>query len=327
MFRINHIITRCADANPWTNVYGVARSLLAIGTLITFVFNDTGILFRPAVGMAAYPICQGIAGNLSLFCVLQDHLEIARYLTIGILLLVVIGWRPMLTGILHWWVSFSYISSSILVDGGDHITAVLSLLLLPITLVDKREWHWQTEQTNASTSQRIRNILANTTTCIIRIQVAIVYLHAAAAKCAVDEWVNGTALYYWFTDPVFGLNDTIYPLFYPLLTNAFSVTILTWGVIVFEFALFLGLVVPRHHRSTLLVLGVCFHLMIVLVHGLASFYFAMSGALVLYLRPLDWPIPGVSIKEYLRRKWTYLTLSFSVFTHGRYKKTRSDRNH
>ena len=34
---------------PWTNVYGVARSLLAAATLLTLVANPAGQLFHPLV--------------------------------------------------------------------------------------------------------------------------------------------------------------------------------------------------------------------------------------------------------------------------------------
>jgi len=35
----------------------------------------------------------------------------------------------------------------------------------------------------------------------------VVYFHAATAKLAMEEWLNGTVLYYWLNDPVVGLSN------------------------------------------------------------------------------------------------------------------------
>lgn len=46
-------------------------------------------------------------GSIGLACVLPvKNLELARWLAVAILLLVASGWRRV-TGVLHWWVSFS----------------------------------------------------------------------------------------------------------------------------------------------------------------------------------------------------------------------------
>ncbi len=37
-----------ASATPWTNVYGVGRTLLALGTLVTLAFTRTSQLILPA---------------------------------------------------------------------------------------------------------------------------------------------------------------------------------------------------------------------------------------------------------------------------------------
>lgn len=37
--------------NPWTNAYGLARSLIGLATLLTLLFNDSSILFKPAAGL------------------------------------------------------------------------------------------------------------------------------------------------------------------------------------------------------------------------------------------------------------------------------------
>ncbi|HSP17290.1 MAG TPA: sporulation-delaying protein SdpB family protein [Thermoanaerobaculia bacterium] len=284
--RIDRWMDGLTANDPCTNVYGVARTLIAASTLLTFVFTDTDVLFRPALGIDTIPICNGLAGRISLFCLLSGHLDVARGIVIVLLATVASGWRPRLTGIIHWWISFSFMSSAILVDGGDQVCAVIALLLVPVTLMDRRRWHWsKPDPIDDSLGESSRRLVALTALTVIRIQVAIIYLHAAVAKCAVAEWMNGTALYYWFTDPMFGAPNWLGPFLMPALVHGPSVTILTWSVIVLEFSLFAGLLARDEYRHALLIAGILFHVGIALIHGLVSFSLTMFGALILLLRP------------------------------------------
>ncbi|MFH6682314.1 hypothetical protein RI119_04800 [Bacillus amyloliquefaciens] len=82
--------------------------------------------------------------TFSLFLLFPDfrYIEIVKAVCICILILVVIGWRPRLTGFFHWWISYSFQNSAVTLDGGDQVAAVFTLLLLPLTLTDPRKWHW-----------------------------------------------------------------------------------------------------------------------------------------------------------------------------------------
>src|SRR5439155_8663926 len=87
------------SSSPWTNVYGVARTLIALGTLATLAFSHSTSIFRPAVGIDQVPQCVGPA-RASLFCAFgHDHLELARWVAVATLTVVAIGWRPRVTGL------------------------------------------------------------------------------------------------------------------------------------------------------------------------------------------------------------------------------------
>ena len=276
-----------ASINPWTNVYGLARTLLAVGTGITLAFNHSTILFRATPGVASVPFCHGPA-QVGIFCIFSTgQLDIARWLAVAILVVVASGWRPRLTGLPHWWISFSLQASSVALDGGDHVTAVLTLLMLPVALTDGRRWHWQGAPAVPPRGRdELKRILALSSLIAIRIQVAGIYLHTSLAKFRVEEWADGTALYYWWTDPTIGVADWLRPFLMPMLTHS-SVALLTWGAILLELTLFMGLVMPRAYRSVLLVAGIAFHVAIAIMMGLISFSMAMFAALVLYLRPVE----------------------------------------
>jgi antimicrobial peptide system SdpB family protein len=211
------------------------------------------------------------------------------------LLVVAIGWRPRITGLFHWYIAASLFASALMADGGDQITVVLAFLLVPVTMTDPRRWHWEAPvratpvagsgllSTRAASAQ----ILALSCFMMIRLQMAGVYLQAATSKMRVPEWRDGTAVYYYFTHPSFGLADPVKSWAMPLLANGIVVTGLTWGAVLLEIFLFAGLIAERRYRRVLLRLGIAFHAMIALVHGLLSFTLAMWAGLMLFLHPVD----------------------------------------
>ena len=271
---------------PWTNVYGLGRSLLAFGTALTLTFNTSNILFRPAAGVPECPYCRDIS-HFSIFCVFSGHLEVVRFVSVIVLLIVASGWRPRYTAFFHWWVSFSFQTAAITLNGGDQVTAVLTLLILPIACTDRRKWHWQSIPwgRHPNTIEVLRRLTALITLSVIRFQVAIIYFHALIGKLNVDDWVNGTVLYYWFTEPTIGLPASLSGLT-PLLTTRL-VVVLTWATLLLEAALFMALIMPKSARKYWLVAGIVFHSLIAISMGLVSFAIAMFAALVLYLQPFD----------------------------------------
>lgn len=277
--------------NPWTNVYGLARTLMALGLLSTLLFSSVDDLFAtPTFRAISETIPVTRFGLFYLMSGSHESLELARWLSIAILVVIASGWMPRFTGILHWWLSFSFAVGTSVVEGGDQINANLTLLLLPVTIMDSRRWHWSNWTPELlSAGEQIRAVIAESCMLIIRLQVAAIYFNAAVGKLGVREWVDGTALYYWFMHPVFGMNGAIQTLILPIITNPWGVTLLTWGVIAFETLLASALVMQRRHYQRLLLPGIVFHFAIVVAHGLFNFFFAMAGALVLYLRPSDRP--------------------------------------
>lgn len=292
--------------NPWTNVYGTARSLLALCTLVALLADSTDLLFRP-LGVEVTANRTSLM-QYSLFSLLSGPwLPLAKAIAVTVLLLVLAGWRPRFTGIAHWWVTASFAASSLLVEGGDQVAAILALLLIPVTLTDPRPWHWGTSPVPLeTTSRKVAALISSSCLVVIRLQVALIYFFACTAKLAVTEWINGTALYYWLINPTFGLSPSLRPIFLPLLRNPWGVTFMTWSVLVLEALLFMGLTMRPRYRPLLLKAGLLFHFGIVVFHGLFTFFLAMAAALILYLRQVDEPfqpvlawMPDISRRERL----------------------------
>lgn len=268
---------------PWTNTYGLARSTLAMGTLLTLVFNDMSHLFKPISASLDTPACDSL--GISIFCLLG--IGLGRVAAVIVLAVVIIGWRPRITGILHWWVMYSFINSATVLDGGDHIAAIISLLLVPLTLTDSRRSHWQRFETldDFNMPFQMQSIVAQTTIVIIKVQIAIIYLNAAVSKISVTEWSNGTAVYYWFKHPMFGYTEGLGFLLEPLVYNRFGVMAISWGTIALELTLFAGLFMDKRLKRYVFIIGVAFHFGILVVHGLVSFFFSMTACLILLLGP------------------------------------------
>lgn len=277
----------------WTNVYGMARSMLAAATLLTLLANPAGELFHPLVIDDPGIVDRRAFDGLSLFFLARDHLLLGKSVAVLLLVLVIIGWRPRLTALPHWWISYSFAASAAVIDGGDVVAAILTLLLLPVALTDTRAWQWR----GVGTGGLPASVAAGTGLLLVRLQVSVVYLFAAVEKLQREEWANGTALYYWWTHPKFGAWGPFRWLT-DLLGASRWVVPVTWSVLVLELCLAFALVAPVRLRARLLPVALLFHAGIALVHGLPTFALTMSAGLILYLRPVWRPF---EFPEFVRR--------------------------
>jgi antimicrobial peptide system SdpB family protein len=286
---------------PWGSGLGLGRTVLALGTLGTLLATPPQVLLSPMPGGVTVPACVGLA-RASIWCVLPGNPQLARWLSVAVLAAVASGWRPRLTTIPHWWVSWSLFASVSIQDGGDQITAVLTLLLIPLALTDPRRWHWQpTPPGRGGPLPRIIGVLA---LLLIQIQVAAVYLDAGIAKLGVPDWANGTAMFYIFRNAIYGAPSWLSPMLSAITNLPVGVALLTWGAVVLEVILGLALLLPRQLRPLLLAAGLLFHDMIALSMGLISFDLAMSAALLLYLLPTGCQLTA---PNWLARAKTHLT--------------------
>ncbi|GAB3807247.1 sporulation-delaying protein SdpB family protein [Virgibacillus kimchii] len=287
--KLGEKITLYAEKQPlWTNVYGFARTLLAGSLALLLLFNPTQTFFRPGAGIPEYPLC---GGNLSVFCYVPNdffYFELIRWIFIILLLIIASGWRPRITGVLHFYITYSFYTTALTLDGGEQANVALTLLLIPLTLTDKRKWHWQRSEipNTSSKAYMFAFITGLCTYFAIRFQVAIIYLNAAYSKVTGEYWIDGTAVYYFLQDTLLGISENLGNMLFPLLETPF-VVIPTWGTVILEFLLFAALFTPKKYWKWFLVSGLAFHFMIALVIGLFNFAIVMFAALILFLRPLE----------------------------------------
>lgn len=279
IYSIKTKIDSLTNGKYWTNFLGLGRSSLALGLLLTLLFNSHETLFSFGLQNEMNPTFNQF-NFLSIYNIIGDF-YIAKLISIFVLIIVITGIYPRFTCILHWWVTYSFFITSFAVDGGDQINNILTFLLIPICITDNRKNHWKNEKLK---NGEISKIIAFYGYLLIEIQVAFLYFQAVVGKFGVNEWLNGTAVYYWFTNVNFGMNSTLYPFIIPILKNPFGVLLITWSVLLLEFFLFTSVFIKNQKIKKLAwVTGILFHLGIIIIHGLVSFFFSMLGALTLYL--------------------------------------------
>lgn len=283
MRQLDNFIERYAKLSVYNSALGLSRTFLAAGTFLTLIFNDENVLFKsglhPAWDSQIVPI-----NAINIFNLIPDnYISLVKWVVCLLLIIIGSGWRPRLMCIPHWYISTCFLNSALDIEGGDQITSNITMLLIPILLMDNRKWHWTNHFTdNDSLLKKSKSIISNSFFYVIKLQVCIIYFHSAVGKLSVIQWLDGTAPYYWFNHPVFGMSEWLKPIINPLLLNAFLAFIISWSVIILELILAAAIFIEQKHYKILFKIAIAFHFLIILIHGLFSFFFAMAGALSLY---------------------------------------------
>ncbi len=286
MNRINLIYNKFIEPVNVPAFYGwkfaLGRTMLSLSTLCSILFNDPNRIFN--ISFQQHPNIKTYAlAKLSIFNICYpDNLILAKYIACALLIISILGFLPRFFGIIQWWLSLSFYSSSYIIEGGDQINMILSFLLVPLTIFDYRVNHWkQFKRECESIKPLIYFVLI-----LIKIQVSILYIVAGISKFSNVQWREGTALYYWAINNSIGFNYAIEAFSLKLFDNRVFLFIATWSVILFE--LLLGLVpLKSWYNRKLLYSALFFHFLIFIFFGLFTFMLSMSGALFLYFITLN----------------------------------------
>jgi antimicrobial peptide system SdpB family protein len=275
-----------SQLNLYGPLLGLGRSLLALGNLLTILCSSTFVLFPPYSFTDKQHAATGIE-KINLFYLFPyKYIFIPEIIAILILVVTIIGYFPKITAILQAWVSLSLFSSLLIVEGGDQITQILSILLIPIMLFDKRKNHWEMTS-NQPDKNTPSGYFLYWSYLFIQLQMSLLYLDAAVEKIKVPEWKDGSAVYYWVNHNLFGAPDFLDRPINLFLSSNTAMTFTTWGVMILELLLFAALFMKQEYKNRLFVAAVFFHFLIFIIHGLPTFGLAMTGGLILYLLPLN----------------------------------------
>lgn len=287
--------------NIFTNTYGLARTIIAVGNLATFSLTDFSLYFEKEA-FQTKPF--GMLPNF-FYIFGENGLIYSQVISIIILLWVISGYLPQISGILHAWLVFSFCTFSILIEGGDQISQIILILLVPVTLFDKRINHWFKNDYFQYKRPDFFTEFSYSCLVIIQLQMCVLYFFSFVEKFKVAEWRDGSAFYYWYNNHPFGANNFFHSILNPLINYKISYIFITWGVLLLEILLFTAIFSSPKHKRILFYFGLVFHFMIWIIHGLGSFYLAMVGGLIIYLLPLDKSIDFkglLSLPQYILKK-------------------------
>lgn len=262
--------------------FAAGRTLLALATASELAFTRPTALFT-TVGSLTGPFCT-VQPAVSLFCLGDPHqFATARcWVAVAGLLAVASGYRPRYLAVIHLWLVFSVTTSATLPDGGDSIALIVVFLITPMCLADPRRWQWSAPRHRMGRNARVVSYLSF---WALRVQIAYLYADSAIAKMGVADWQNGSALYYFVRDRMFGAAGPLTPVWLWVSDQALTTLLITWGAIVAELAIALFTVLGRRWRLAAFWLGLALHGMIFASMGLFSFSLVMVGVGALIAAP------------------------------------------
>lgn len=265
---------------PFTFSYTFCRSALTLSLLLTLLFSDVESIF-PKFFYDLYKNDEFIISHINLFHLFgYENIIYAKIISIIVLMFVMSGYYPRITGILHFWVTYSFFYSCFILEGGDQVMLIITFLFIPLTLFDNRKNHFHKSIIKNETVK----IICNSIFLLIFIQIAVIYLQAGVEKLyKTEEWRNGTAIYYWINHNTFGVVGNIQRFFNYLLQFPLIITTLTWSVIILEIIIPFSIFFNKRIKRFILAIGIFFHSMIAFVHRIPGFSLIMIGVLFLYL--------------------------------------------
>ena len=261
--------------NPLSYVIAIGRSGLALAQLVVLIFTPAPYLFVPIFGQGDPLICNKSLDAVSIYCVGDKAISIgaAHVILIACFLIVASGLLPRYTSILHFWATFSLSNAVTLPDGGDTVVQFASLFLVFICLPDGRLWQWSKRpvRSQGSFAAALRGISWGAHWAL-RVQMAYIYIHSAMAKLSVENWSEGSAIYYIIRGDFFGTGNILQGLALAITGVPIFALALTWGTILSESFISLSCIAKNAtFQFTGFTVSLLLHLGIIAFLGLWSF--------------------------------------------------------
>lgn len=223
---------------------------------------------------------------MTIFCVFNQssyfEIGVTKIFVIIILLFIILGYLPQIMGVLHFWVAYSIQHNMTTVDGGEQVAMVICFWLMIFSLFDNRINHWHKQNNKFPIGISIGWAIL----FIIQVQVSYLYLNSSITKMKNLEWLDGTAVYYYLNDTLFGLPPILYNVFSSIIESPFIVFI-TWGTLLLQLILAGAIFANQKIKNIIFIIAILMHEMFAIFMGLISFSIVMIAVLILYLKPIN----------------------------------------
>ncbi|MDK4240210.1 hypothetical protein [Corynebacterium pseudodiphtheriticum] len=270
----------------WHKTFAVSRLLLSIAQLSVFAFTQTHNLFPPLILNNGEHKCEALGRAFSAYCLGDMFNEkTGTIIIVCILLWFGSGLLPQISGFAFVWSTFSFAQTIHLPDGGDYVAQVISVFLAVLGLPHTRIWYWQKPDPRTIKApliyvHKLLRLMTVPAYILLKLQFSWIYLNAAIAKTAVEQWQDGTAFYYVVRQEFFGVSGAIGDFIIEVSKIPIVTLGITWGVIIIEIAIALSLFLPRRLGIISLIISTTLHLSIFLFIGLFSFALIMIGGMI-----------------------------------------------
>ncbi len=176
---------------------------------------------------------------------------------------------------------------SITSDGGDNILRLVLLYMV-----------FMLEPEQLKKAKGVSIFLHNVAVVATLLQICVLYIISGSAKLQGHSWVNGTALYYVLHVDAYGVN---WVWLRDLIKQPLVVAGLTYTTIVYQIG-FVFMLTSRYHVFWVL-LGVGFHLGILVCMGLTTFSLIMISLGLFTVRDSEWRMIGSWLQATAPKLW------------------------
>ncbi|MGV0111796.1 sporulation-delaying protein SdpB family protein [Arthrobacter sp. CP30] len=263
--------------------FDIGRVLVALAQLSLLLTTPTSNMFVPVGEQPALARC-ATSWSLSAFCWAPP--DLVRWLFVGALVLIVLGFAPRITSWVHLYVALSIVLAIDLPEGGDQAAVAITVCIALISLSDTRYWAWSRSREPDSFGGRLYG-LSWAAHWLLRVQMAYIYLNSSISKMSVEAWQDGSAVYYVTRMEYFGVTGPLASLMREVTAIPLLAVAATWGTMITELAIAVLILCSRSWQRLAFILAAALHIMIILMIGLGSFGLVMIGG-VLAATSLAW---------------------------------------
>lgn len=265
--------------SPFSPMLGLVRSIIAFSLLLTLITNSSNTLFKPTSSDTSIINCS--YKEYTMFCLMSHenyfNISITKYIVIVCLILIIIGYLPQLMGIIHFYIAYSVQNTMTIIDGGEQVAMVMTFWLMLISLFDNRTNHWQKVRSRWKYNKAIGWGFIIT----LNFQISYLYLNSAITKMKNKEWLDGSAVYYYLNDNLYGLPKPLYNTFSFILESPL-VGFITWGTLLLQLLIFASVFSNSKYKKIIFYLAIFMHEIFALFMGLISFSIVMLAVLIFY---------------------------------------------
>lgn len=180
---------------------------------------------------------------------------------------------------MHLYATYSLSLATSLPDGGESVALLLAFLLAIASISNDKKWAWKPSSERKQV-YAVHDGVAAAAIIMLRVQLAYIYLDATVAKFGIADWANGTASYYVVNSPMFGDAGPLASLSSALVGNPLGVLLLSWGPLVLEVIVGLGILGTARLRKIAVFTDILLHAGFIIFIGLFSFSLVMIAAVL-----------------------------------------------